>query len=630
MSAIGGIYNFVGDVDEEALRRMEAGLNRNGPDGAYRHKSPAIGMVYRAFHTNRESRFETQPFVARTGQIVCWDGRLDNRNQLINDLHHQLTNDRTDAALVMTAYCNWGAEFLSKLIGDFALALWEPQTSKLILARDFVGPRTLYYQMNESRVIWSTQLQTLIDVVGTSRELDDEYIAGFLTKLPEGGLTPYRQFKSVPPGHSVIIERGQCRIQSFWQPDVLARIRYRSDREYEEHFSDLFRESVRCRLRTDGPAWAELSGGMDSSPIVCVANDLINLGDAQASALATVSRVYDEAGKSDERKYIKPVEERIGRCGLHLREDQYRLLAPWPDNYVPCIPTHVANFAAYYSALDKAMKLSGARVLLSGLGGDELQLGDGEPFSELIDLLCQGRLWSLHRRLCAWIENSEESYFKFAWRHVCSSLLPRRLQLSRQRVISKLCQFYNPGFVRRMDLRNRLFANQRDFRGATPGFRYRANYFLYTTRQLSAGFWQELCDVEFSYPFTHKPLVEFMLAIPPEQHARPHESKSLVRRALRDLLPAELIERTETRITIWHAASLAVKREAQRIQELLIKADEIVDTYIDRKAVLSACSKDQPDVLLLPLVPFVLWLQTFAKRKRVSESKSSLTKSRAA
>jgi len=629
MSAIGGIHNFVGDVDEEALRRMEPGLSRLGPDAVYRHKSPAIGMVYRPFHTNRESRFETQPFVARTGEIVCWDGRLDNRNQLINDLHHHLTNDRTDAALVVTAYCNWGVDFLSKLIGDFALALWEPQTNTLILARDFVGPRSLYYQMNESRVVWSTDLQTLIDVVGIPLKLDDEYIAGFLTKLPEGGVTPYRHFKSVPPGHSVIIERGRCRVQSFWQPDPSASIRYKSDREYEEHFCDVFRESMRCRLRTDGPAWAELSGGMDSSPIVCVANDLINHGDVQANALATVSRVYDEASKSDERKYIKPVEERIGRCGLHLREDQYRLLAPWSENYVPCIPTHVANFAAYYRALDKVMKLSGARVLLSGLGGDELQLGDGEPFSELIDLLCQGRFCSLHRRLGAWT-NSQESYFQFAWQNVFSSLLPRRLQLSRQNVISKLVEFYNPDFVRRMDLRDRLFGPQHYFRCAPPGFRYRANYFLYTTRQLSAGFWQELCDVEFSYPFTHKPLVEFMLAIPSEQHARPHESKSLVRRALRDLLPAELIERKETRITIWHAASLAVKREAQRIQKLIMEADEIVDLYIDRKAVLSACSKNQPDVLLLPLVPFVLWLQTFAKRKRVSESKSSLTKSRAA
>ena len=181
-----------------------------------------------------------------------------------------------------------------------------------------------------------------------------------------------------------------------------------------------------------------------------------------------------------------------------------------------------------------------------------------------------------------------------------------------------------------MHLRDRLVGPQHDFRGATPGFRYRANYFLYTTRQLSAGFWQELCDVELSYPFTHKPLVEFMLAVPPEQHARPHESKSLVRRALRDLLPRELIERKETRITIWHAASLAVKREIHRIEKLVMEADDIVDLYIDRKAVLFACSKDQPEVMLLPLVPFVLWLQTFAKRKRISESKSSLTKNIAA
>jgi len=264
---------------------------------------------------------------------------------------------------------------------------------------------------------------------------------------------------------------------------------------------------------------------------VCVANALLKKGKVQAKTLQTVSRVYDEASKSDERIFIKPVEEKIGRSGLHLREDDYRLLVEWPNDYLPCIPTPVANFVAYYRALDEAMKLSGSRVLLSGFGGDELQLGDGESFPELVDLLTKGHFSSLHKRLHAWSESRKESYLKFAIQNVLSPLLPKKMQLSRHKVFTKLLQFYNPRFVKRMDLRDRLFGPQEKFAGGTEGFNYRANYFLYTTRQLSAGFWQELCDIEFSYPFTHQPLVEFMLAIPAEQHARPNESKSLIRRA---------------------------------------------------------------------------------------------------
>jgi asparagine synthase (glutamine-hydrolysing) len=629
MSAIAGIYNFAGKpVDEPTVSRIATSLIRLGPDGMSCWTSGSIGMVYGSFHTNLESRFETQPLVATGGQVLSWNGRLDNRDQLISTFGNELVNDRTDVAIVMCAYHKWGIDFPGKLVGDFAVALWDPRLNTLVLTRDFVGPRTLYYHVDQSSIIWSSTLSTLIDLTNVSLEIDDEYVAGFITKLPAGDLTPYRQFQCVPPGHALIVEPGRCRTRRFWQPEPGRSIRYKSDSEYEMRFRDLFTESVSCRLRTDGPVWAELSGGLDSSPIVCVSEELLRQERVPAKALQTVSRVYDEAGKSDERKFIKPVEEKIGRAGLHLREDDYRLLAALPKDHVAWVPTPIANFAAYYRALDKAMKVSGSRVLLSGFGGDELQLGDGEPFPELVDLLTKGHFCSLHRRLHEWSKSRKETYLEFAAQNVLSPLLPKTLQLSRHKVFTKLLQFYNPRFVKRMDLRDRLFGPQEKFAGGTQGFNYRANYFLYTTRQLSAGFWQELCDIEFSYPFTHQPLVEFMLAIPAEQHARSNESKSLIRRAFRDLLPLELVARKEKRITIWHAASLAVAREVERIRRLITDADEIIDVYVDRKAVLSSCNSMRPDVLLLPLVPFVEWLEFFAKRK--SQSTSSINDSLAA
>ena len=167
-------------------------------------------------------------------------------------------------------------------------------------------------------------------------------------------------------------------------------------------FRDLFREAVRCRLRVEGPAWAELSGGMDSSSIVCMADDIIRSAEAAGPRIETASRVFDETPKSDERKYILPVEEKIGKKGLHLREDDYRILASWPREYAPTIPTYVANVSAYYAALNKALRRTNSRVLLSGLGGGEVLLGDGNPLPELVDLLHAGMLLQFHRRLQEW------------------------------------------------------------------------------------------------------------------------------------------------------------------------------------------------------------------------------------
>jgi asparagine synthase (glutamine-hydrolysing) len=551
--------------------------------------------------------------VSSEGVTLSWDGRLDNRIDLISKL--RLNKNSTDVEIVMAAYRQWEMLCFAKLIGDFALALWVPATETLLLARDAIGPRTLYYHLGEQRVMWATELSPLIDVSGTPIAIDDEYVAGFLTRLPMAGLTPYAGFRSVPPAHIVVFHESQVRSICFWEPGPRQQIRYRSDSDYEAQFRFLFRESISARLRVSGTAWAELSGGMDSSPIVCTAHELISNGLTEATNLQTVSRVYDEATGSDERKYIQGVETKIGRTGLHLREDDHRILAEPGNEYTPCIPSYVTMFRSYYQALDKLMKSSGARVLLTGFGGDEVQLGDGEPFPELVDLLYQGNLLKLHRRVRAWSESREESYWQFLERELIHPLLPPRLQWERKRTVATLLKFYNPQFIKRMDLRDRLFDRRSSF-GVLNGSDYRVNQFRYSQRQLSGGFWRELCDIEFCYPFMHRPLVEFMLSIPAEQIARPGESKSLCKRALRDLLPTELINRKENRITIWHAASITSKREAKRIRRLFLDAHPLVYEYLDRRAVLSAFTPDEiPHVLLLSLVPFVEWLESIQKRR---------------
>lgn len=624
MSAIAGIYRFDGaQPDSAILSALADGLERRGPDGCNEYKSGPIAMVYRPFYTNLESRLETQPFVSDAGHALCWDGRLDNREDLLHVLRNDLRDDRTDVAIVMVAYSRWGIDFLPRLVGDFALSLWDPITRSLLLARDAIGPRTLYYHHNEQRIIWSTELASLLELAGVPPEINDEYVAGFLTSLPEPGLTPYRNINGVPPAHSVIVNGDKLQVRRFWGLNPDHEIRYQSDVEYEEHFRHLFREAVRCRLRVDGPVWAELSGGMDSSSIVCMASDVLEQGEAQASSLNTVSRVFDEASKSDERRYILPVEQKIGKSGLHLSEDQYRIAAPLESDYLPAVPSYVANIAAYCKAVNTTMRETGSRVLLSGLGGGELLLGDGDPFPELADLLVQLKFVSLHRRLCTWSEALNKTYSEVLWKNVIVQLLPQSLQLRRRRSSNNFLRFYNRDFVRRMRLRKRMFGPPDVFGFRRPGGQYQSKLFQFLPRQISSGFWQEFSDVQFSYPGTHRPLIEFLVAIPFEQRVRPREGKSILRRALRDLLPAELLNRTERRITIRSAAAAAAIRERARIEEMFTNALGSAKGYLDSEAILAACDRARklPEPFLVSLMPFEYWLRSLEKRK---ETKSSL------
>src|SRR6185369_15074318 len=134
MSAIGGIINFDGaPVDADLLTQMSANLQSYGPDGGGEVCRSSIGAVYRAFHTNVESRLERQPLISRTGCILAWDGRLDNREELIALLREELSTDRSDSAIVMAAYDKWGTAFPQRILGDFAFSLWDPASRTLLL-----------------------------------------------------------------------------------------------------------------------------------------------------------------------------------------------------------------------------------------------------------------------------------------------------------------------------------------------------------------------------------------------------------------------------------------------------------------------------------------------------------------
>ncbi|MGH9718656.1 MAG: hypothetical protein ACRD8O_00455 [Bryobacteraceae bacterium] len=121
MSAQAGVYNFDGrPVDPDLLARLALRLELRGPDGCVEYRGGPLGMVYRAFHTTKESRQETQPLVSRYGHALTWDGRLDNRRDLIAQLGASAAGATTDAGLVMAAYLRWGRACFEKLIGDFA------------------------------------------------------------------------------------------------------------------------------------------------------------------------------------------------------------------------------------------------------------------------------------------------------------------------------------------------------------------------------------------------------------------------------------------------------------------------------------------------------------------------------
>jgi asparagine synthase (glutamine-hydrolysing) len=620
MSAIGGIVNFSGaPVDSEVLARLGQGLDAYGPDGGLDVQRGSVGMVYRAFHTNRESRAERQPVVSSHGCILAWDGRLDNREELIKLLRDELRNDRTDVAIVMHAYAKWGIGFLNRIIGDFALSLWDPRSRTLFLARDPVGARLLFYHTNRDTLIWSNRLEPLLQLPQIDLQVDDDYAAGFLALYPKQGLTPYKNIHAVPTANLVIAKDGTICLQRFWSLDPAKEIRYRTDGEYEEHFLHVFAEAVRTRLRVDGPVWADLSGGLDSSSIVCMADEIVKKGQTQATKLETVSAVFDESPSSDERRFIRFVEEKRGQAGHHFRESEYPLLMSFDHEELRTIPNPLELWTEYHKGVRKEMRAQGARVLLCGVGGDELLTASPDPYPELADLLVQLKLSELHQRLQAWSLALKKPYLHVLLRHTVVPSLPRRLQgFYKRRDREKQISVLNRDFINRFDLRDRILGPREIFGFKLPSSRGQSIAFLSVTDVISPGHLLIWSPVEISYPFTHRPLVEFLQAIPATQWIRPGETRSLMRRALRTYLPPQIAKR-KGKGTPAEATLRAVTRGWRRLCDLLRNGLVCSRGYVDPVALNMLMEKpnfahNTEGLCVLRIAYLELWLRDFERR----------------
>jgi len=543
MSVQFGKWSFTGmPTSPEYLAKVRKTLCTYGPDGERAYSSGGVYVLYYAFHTTKESRLEMQPVVSPAGFVVIWDGRLDNRGDVLRELGGSLALDSPDVSVVSEAYERWGADCFRRLIGDWAVSIWDPRDRSLVLAKDPVGTRQLHYSFEKDAVTWCTILDPLVLFAGKPFELSEEYIAGWISLFPAAHLTPYIGIDSVPPSCFVRFERGRKTIRKYWDFNRARRIRYRADSEYEEHFRSVFREAVRRRLRADAPVLAELSGGIDSSSIVCVADQLISAGTVDVR-LDTVSYYDDSEPNWNERPYFTLIERKRGAQGCHIdlaharccglfnfedAGDRFRA-TPGARSVENEASKHFEAYASF----------NGNRVLLSGTGGDEVMGGVPTPIPELGDLLTCFRLRSLARELKRWALEKRQPWFHLLWGTVCEFLPTRFLAVSRLEWAS----FLDPRFVERNRFPLAGYPTRTNLLGPLPSFQGNLATLDALRRQLACSQMRTEPLCEKRYPYLDREVMEFMFAVPREQLVRPAQRRSLMRRALAGIVPGEVLNR---------------------------------------------------------------------------------------
>jgi asparagine synthase (glutamine-hydrolysing) len=617
MSVQFGAWNFDGrPPSTEYVEGVASTLIPYGPDERNFYSNAGLTIVHGAFCTTKESRGEVQPHCSRSGAVIVWDGRLDNRGELRGQVGNTKGCDCTDVSLVALAYEQWGTDCFAKLIGDWAVSIWSPRDHSLILARDPVGVRQLYYTLDENGAKWCTILDPL--VLGSTRplKLDEEYIAGWFSLFPAANLTPYAGIQSVPPSAFVHIQKGMRRISEYWRFNPYKRIVHRSDPEYEEHFRDLFAQSVRRRLRSDAPIVAELSGGMDSSCIVCIADTLMAGGSAEAYTLQTVSYYNDSEPNWNERPYFTKVEEKRGRAGCHINvgpEDIFKY-----DRETECFaaaPGSVVQSSTTASRLATCLTSHGSRVILSGIGGDEVMGGVPTPTPELADLVARLRLSSLAHQLKMWASAKRVPWFHLLIDTARGFFPPDCLSVSQYR---KPAPWLDPEFIRRHRSALTGYESRSKVFGPLPSFQGSVDTLNALRRQLGCYPLPTNPTYEKRYPYLDRDLLEFLFAVPRSQLVRPNQRRSLMRRAMIGIVPDELLNRKRkgfvTRTPL-AGISLEWNSLVQLSQEMLSSSLGIVNASAFRETLqVARRGVEVPIVPLTRTLSLELWLRGLKAR----------------
>lgn len=545
-------------------------------------------------------------------QVLYWDGRLDNRSDLL--LRLSLHGASSNEVIARATYDRWGTEGLVQLIGDWSLVLRDHEST--VLASDFAGVRPLYYHVQDGRVQWSTRLQSLVEETGIT-DLDEQFIAGFLTLGGCANRTPYKDIYSVPPGHAVCVSSKGTTIRRFWSMPTGDTIHYQNQHRYEEELRALFREAVAVRLQSESPVLAELSGGLDSSSVVCMAQHLIRSGVVNAPRLETVSFTWQN---SLDESFIREVESHCGIEGARISTHDVPLLA---EAQVSSATPEA--FQALLKSVAATARQHGARTILTGQNGDLLMSNWYDDSLQVAASVRRLRIGRSLKEALAWSKLLRLSVYRILWRATQAALPP---SLTPSAVYVTSDGSYAPRSVetslasRFADLSesSNLFSN--DWLNAAPERRkhFRCLSMALELRTLQPP--EPLQHLDYTHPFSHRPLVEFLMTVPANILCRPGEPRRLMRSALSDLWPNKLRERRSK------GSFNAPWQEALRpLARALLKSKNLHSVeygFVDRDSVRSRLEHlclglDCNDSQLRQIILLELWLRNREKVGRVEQ-----------
>jgi len=330
MAGIFGVCHFDDrPIDPALVARMSATLARDGRDGEVLIIEGSTALGSRVLHeaSLSASAPRAQPARFSSGTRLVFDGRLDNRDELITALRDRfdVAPAASDAELAAACYEINGVQFVGHLLGDFALAVFDGRRRHVVLARDAMGIRPLYYRRTHTSLMFGSAIKTLLANPDWQAHPNNQLLAELLLRrshrrLADDG-TLFAGVCQVPPAHVVVFTADAAHSERYWDFDCHRSAVGQSFGDHARAFRVLFERAVSRRLRSTHPVAIAVSGGLDSSSIFCAA------ASAAVGPLVGLTYTSDDGGPSDERAFVREVEHASGRTIRHSVRVQVRGLA---------------------------------------------------------------------------------------------------------------------------------------------------------------------------------------------------------------------------------------------------------------------------------------------------------------
>ena len=354
--------------DEHVIRQMSAALRHRGPDSDGFWSDGAAGLAARRLSII-DLEHGDQPIANESGRVhVVQNGEIYNyralRDRLVRQGHRMRTG--CDTEVLVHLYEELGPGFVRELRGMFAIALWDAERRRLVLARDQFGIKPLCYSRAGARLAFASELRALEHVPWVSTELDRDALEGYLaTNSVPGPMTILRDARKLAPGHLLAWEDGEISLERYARPMPASRAQVRDERERSlaGELRGRLRDSVRAHLVADVPVGVLLSGGIDSSALTALA------AQESAGPVSTFSIGFEERS-FDELERARAVARRYGtdHHELVLRPDAAELL----PQVAAAFDEPLGDSSALPTYLVSRLAAQHVKVVLSGEGGDEL------------------------------------------------------------------------------------------------------------------------------------------------------------------------------------------------------------------------------------------------------------------